>query len=355
MNYQIGLRLFFELIYPESKEDLDILSEKYIAEDRDHRNDVLDFKDSLRDKAPKTISSRLNVVRCFLDENGIDFPKRFFKNLNGKVNQPISEERVPSNEELRRIIEYLPVQGKALALVLSSSGMRIGESLQIKIKDIDLTRALVKIKIRAEYTKTGKKRITFISPEAKLAVEEWFEYRKQYLVRADGRSWKYGRKDDGKLFPFTNANFNQIWRNALGKAKLFDLDEKTKRVTMRPHNLRKFFRLRVGRYGRDEAEAMMGHQKGLNSVYARFVGEDGDKRLEEVYKKAIPDLSIYERTIKSTRIQMEILQENQKLQEELKTTLIDQSILIQKIWREKDFSDSKIANLVRSYQSLRLK
>ena len=125
-NYKTGLKTFFGVIYPESKgEDLDILSERYLAEDRDHRNDVMDFKDSLKDKAPRTISSRLNSIRCFLDENGIEFPKRFFKNLNGKVTEAISEEKIPSNEELKRVIEYLPMQGKALSLVLSLSLIHI--------------------------------------------------------------------------------------------------------------------------------------------------------------------------------------------------------------------------------------
>ena len=63
------------------------------------------FKESLRDKAPKTIGSRLNAVKIFLGENSINFSKRFFKNMNGKVNQAITEERVPSNQELRRIIQ----------------------------------------------------------------------------------------------------------------------------------------------------------------------------------------------------------------------------------------------------------
>ncbi|GAG12415.1 unnamed protein product, partial [marine sediment metagenome] len=68
-SYKTGLKFFFREIYPELKgEDLDILSERYLAEDRNHREDVMDFKDSLKDKAPKTISTRLNSIRVFLDE-----------------------------------------------------------------------------------------------------------------------------------------------------------------------------------------------------------------------------------------------------------------------------------------------
>jgi len=46
-NYKAGLT-FFEVTYSESNEDLDALSERYLTEDRDHREDVLNFKDSLK-------------------------------------------------------------------------------------------------------------------------------------------------------------------------------------------------------------------------------------------------------------------------------------------------------------------
>ena len=316
-NYRTGLKKFFKVIYPESDEDLDILSEKYLSEERDHRDDILRFKESLEGYAPMTINTRLNAVRCFLDENGIEFPKRFFKNLNGKVKEAISAEKVPSNKELKRIIEYLPVQGKALSLVLSSSGMRVGEALQIKLSDIELSRDLVKIRIRAEYTKTGKRRITFIIPEAKESVKEWLSYRDQYVERALNRTRKELRKEKAdNLFPFSPDNFMLMWHNALGKAKLLVRDKRTNRISLRPHNLRKFFRLRVGRHGVDEAEALMGHQKGLNKIYANF--DDAEERLEEIYKKAIPDLSVYKRTIQEAKVSEELKSKVKLLEEQIK-------------------------------------
>ena len=81
-NYKTGLKTFFGVIYPKLKgEDLDLLSERYFKEGRDYRSDMLIFKESLKSKAPTTIGNRLNSIRVFLDENGINFPKRFFKNL----------------------------------------------------------------------------------------------------------------------------------------------------------------------------------------------------------------------------------------------------------------------------------
>lgn len=341
-SYLAGLKKFFELMYPEigveiekvkEKLDvknippevllkiLDIHATRYLNQDRDYRDDLLKFKESLKSKAPTTMTTRINSIRTFLDDNGIPFPKRFFKNLNGKATEPITYEDIPTNEEIKRICEYMPVHGKALTLMLASSGMRVGETTKLKIEDIDFNHEPAKIRIRGAIAKTGKKRIAFISPEAKEAVEEWLNFRAQYLTQAKGRTSKVKRgsreKFAGLLFPFTPANFNMIWNSTLKKAKLAKFDAKTKRIQMRPHNLRKYFRLRVGRFGRDEAEALMGHQEGLNKVYARFEGESGEQRLADIYKKAIPELSIYERTVKTSRVQLEIQRENRKLRKDI--------------------------------------
>ena len=114
-SYKTGLKQYFNLIYPSLKDkDLDSLSDKYLDEERDYRVDILTFREGLSGGAPKTVKLRLNTVRVFLDDNGISFPKRFFKNLNGRVNGAITLEEIPSNDELKRIIEYMSIHGKAL-------------------------------------------------------------------------------------------------------------------------------------------------------------------------------------------------------------------------------------------------
>jgi len=59
--------------------------------------------------------------------------------------------------------------------MLASSGMRIGEALQLELDDLNLNSYPAKIYIRGEYTKSGNPRIAFIFSEAKEAVEEWLK------------------------------------------------------------------------------------------------------------------------------------------------------------------------------------
>jgi len=284
-------------MYPDSKEDLETLSMQYLNEDRDYRDDVLRFKESIQGKAPKTKVSRLNAIRVFLSDNEVVFPNRFFKNLNDKSQEAVSEEEMPTKAKLKKLLDYMPPQGKAFTMFLVSTGMRGGAATKIRIDDVEWESDIPKVRIRGETTKTGKKRITFITPETKEVLEEWLRYRPTYIKQAEGRgAFKRLKKLDyeGLLFPFKSSTFNFIWRNALDKAGMLRIDSRTKWATLKPHNLRKYFRVIVGRYGRDEAEALMGHQTGLNRVYARFEGLSGEKRLEEIYRQAIPGLSIRE-------------------------------------------------------------
>jgi len=55
--------------------------------------------------------------------------------------------------------------------------MRIGEALQLKLDDVDLNSDPVRVNLRAEISKSGNMRISFISSEAKEAVAEWLKVR----------------------------------------------------------------------------------------------------------------------------------------------------------------------------------
>ena len=182
----------------------------------------------------------------------------------------------------------MPIQAKTLTMVLASSGMRSGEAMQLRLDDLDLDRNPARIKIRGEYSKNGKKRITFVSSEALNQLRDWLNYRQQFIEILKERG-KHRRKipltsDDDRLFPFSTQNFSMIWKKALKKAGLYKTDKVTNRITLHPHNLRKFFRT----YGRwtnpDVPEALMGHQSGLVAIYARY--DQAEEILEEVYLKA---------------------------------------------------------------------
>jgi hypothetical protein len=81
-----------------------------------------------------------------------------------------------------------------------------------------------------------------------------------------------------------------MWEVALRKAGLLERDPRTKRITLRIHNVRKFFRTWGGWSNPDVAEALMGHQKGLNAIYAR--PDQALRLLVESYKEAEANLTL---------------------------------------------------------------
>jgi integrase len=278
------------------------ISLKYIKEDRDFRKD-LEFKKSINHQAPKTITTKIACMLRYFESNQIDFNDNFTRNLYGTGSgEAISREKVPTNQELARIIEYLPIQAKTLTMVLASSGMRVGEAVKIKLNDLDLQSTPPKISLKASYTKTKKKRITFISNEAKNQLEEWLQYRPKYLET--NKSYYSGSKMANYLqlvFPFSLSNFREIWRDALKKSRLYSQDPKTGRISLRSHNLRKFFRTHGKWSNPDVAEALMGHTSGLKAIYARL--DQAEDILREGYLEAEQNLSIYQnsKTIQELR------------------------------------------------------
>ena len=64
----------------------------------------------------------------------------------------------------------MSIHGKALFLLLSSSGMRLGEVLRLKPENIGLSSDPIRVNIRGNTTKSGNRRWAFISDEAGEAI-----------------------------------------------------------------------------------------------------------------------------------------------------------------------------------------
>jgi len=353
-NYKSILGQFFRFIYPELAEItdpdefrilMDEMSINYIKDlDRDYEQDIIRFRDGvLKDLAPSTQGFRFTVIFRYLKVNDLEFDSQWKKNIVGSK-EKISKERVPEPEELRKIVYHLPVQGKAYILVLATSGMRMDEGLQLKISDLELdyvakylgedrqmkSVSIPKINIRAETTKTKKGRVAFITTEAKIELERWLAYRGEYVegLKRRGIPKRFERTiEEGKLFPFGEATARSMWETALRKVGLYERDERTGRLTLRLHNLRKFFRTWGGWSNPDVAQCLMGHQQGLNAIYAR--PDQALRLLVEGYKEAEANLTLSEAPVIeqvpsedlrelrdwNRQIRLEILEEKEKRRE----------------------------------------
>ncbi|RLI79650.1 hypothetical protein DRP05_03100 [Archaeoglobales archaeon] len=301
--YRSGILDFFDCTYgkirkgkrvtKEEMEEYERLAERYFEEDRDYFEDLLKFVGYMNGQAPVGARAKISGVKEFLSYHGVELTQRQLKMLSTKMPKgktARTAEKDVDVDVLRKILAHGDLKFRALVLTLASSGMRIGEALQIRLSDVDLSKTPAEIVVRGEYTKSGDTRVVFISREAKEALKEWLKVRDQYLESARNRNKALVEKaeakekmlDDDRLFPFSDRNVREMWERALKKAGLWNKDNSTGRSQVRIHALRKFFRSQLAlAVPVDIVEALMGHEGYLTEAYRRYT----KKQMAEYYLK----------------------------------------------------------------------
>ena len=315
-NFETSIIQYFESVYSTKNiENLEQSVEKYFNENRNAGEDIKKYLKSLNGLAPLTIKLKVSNVKIFLLENDVELPQKFWKRLSRliKGSRALTLDRIPTTQELKQMLSHVPIQGKALFLILESSGMRIGELLKSNIEDLYLDEEPARIQIRGEVTKTGNSRHVFFSREAKEALVEWLKVRKEYLEAAVGKSHIFNKNlEDSRVFPFDPSTAYSMWKKALHKSGLNGKDKSTGREKIHPHVLRKFFRTRLGAEGIqiDVVEALMGHEGYLTEVYRKYSVPD----LAKFYLKGEPALLVFTDTQKVVELHKAIEEKNTQLQ-----------------------------------------
>lgn len=301
--YRAGIYDFLDLVYGRvrkakrtTKEEMrkyEELADRYFSEQRNYFDDLLRFVAHMNGNAPIGAKAKIAGVKEFLSYYGVEFTQRQLKHLSSKMPKGKTSwtvEKDIDHDMLKKILQHVDIKGRALILVLASSGMRIGEALQIKLSDLDLSKTPAQITIKGEYTKSRDTRVVFISREAKEALTEWLKVRDKYLRSSLNRNKGLIEKgearpksiEDDRVFPFSEATVRGMWERALRKAGLLSRDNTTGRTQIRIHGLRKFFRSQLAlSVPVDIVEALMGHEGYLTEAYRRYTL----KQLAEYYQK----------------------------------------------------------------------
>jgi len=271
-----------------------------------------------------TIRVTFSNLRKFLFHFGIKTNEQDIKEYLrfGKVPQ---EERHPlSQEEYRSIIDGFaknPYQ-QALFLAMGSSGMRIGEILGLKKKDIDTSKDRIKINIQTN-TKTRRARSTYISKEAAKKLQP-------ILAKKELNDYIFSKKN--------TKSYVSNYRRALDRIiKRIGLDEKYEsngihKITS--HSFRAYFFTKAARkHGENYAHRMIGHG-GYLMQYDRMTEEE---KLQ-MYLELEPDLVIYDQT--KNELEIAKLKENTE-----EIALLKKEV--QKLREEQGKSDKKIIEKLR--------
>jgi len=314
----------------EEKEIYENLVDRYIEDKRNYSEDMAGFVVSMQSRPPLSAKQTFTSAKEFFNYYNLQLPAKDLKFIRHKLpkGKVRTIERDLDIDTIRTIIQHLDVKGRALVLVLASSGIRINEALSLNLDDIDLTSKPAVITVRGETSKTGDNRITFISTEAIQAVNEWLKVRTDYIRSSakrniglveNGRAKPKSSDDDGRLFPFSDQNANTLWDNAVEKAGLFSRDKNTNRKQLHYHQFRKFFISQLSLIvSKEIAETLAGHNGYLTDSYRRYT----KKQLAEEYKKGEHLLTI------------QAPKELQEIESEFKAKMQTHSEIIENIVKE---------------------
>jgi integrase len=292
-DWKFGVQRSGRTATKEELQNYETLADRYILEENDYVKDLKNYAVSMQGIPPITAKTRMAGVKMFLEYNDIEFSSRQNKEIKKRMprGMAMTIEKDLDHDTLRKILTHMDVRGKALILTLVSSGMRIGEVLQIKVSDVDLEKDPAEVTIRQEITKTRQTRITFLSAEASQALKEWLKVRDAYLKSSLNRNAGFvakgigsaKRPDDARLFPFSQQVARIAWLNAVENSNLHSVDEVTGRSQLHIHQLRKFFRSQLAlSCPVDITETLMGHQGYLTGAYRRYTKD----QMAEYYQKA---------------------------------------------------------------------
>ena len=278
-------------------------------------NDWLDMLDK-EGVSPRTQKLYFYSVKKFADVNLPDEPFNW-KKVELPRSWGVEEDRVPTKDELRILMDHGNLLDRVIIALMSSSGIRENTLVNLTLGDLDLEshQDVGVIRVKPEATKERVSYLTFISPEARELLKRSLDLRsrqgepmkpeaplfaKYEVKEVDKKTrkppeegwWVAKQKGDSvilkKAIKISEAALRSRWRRLLKSA---DLAEKKRRFhSLRLHTLRKYFRTRMeaANIPTGFIERMMGHKPYSDQSYLKPTQEE----LLSKYRSAVQDLSV---------------------------------------------------------------
>jgi len=226
------------------------------------------INDNSKKMDAKTVKLYFALVKPFLNYKGLKFhPMDLKQNLKfPKV--LYTEKHGITREEIKILLDILKPRHKAYVLCQSSSGMRVGELLRMRKKQLDLSTKRITVTIPAEHSKNGRARETFFSKEAA-------KYLRPILHNLD----------DNDLVFTKNEYWESARNTVLANMRRWTAQTGLKDITT--HSFRAYFITKINRIDPNLARYFAGQSSYLDS-YDRLSKQE---KLEK-YLEFEPDLII---------------------------------------------------------------
>lgn len=283
-------------------------------EDRKIKSYFIGYRKSMVTKglADHSIKNRMMGVRSFYDSFEIDLPK--IKSDRRKARTLEENDEVPTKEDLQAALKVCDPLERAVMLCGISSGLASNEIRNLRIKDFkkgyDNETGITTLKLRRE--KSGVSFVTFLSPEASRAVNDYLEYRdretkaptarrqrqldKQKVVGDDGYLFIL-RQIDNEFLSTHDESLRQLTENAVQKLYR-SISEKVRKNAkkgtynvIRSHTMRKYFDSALHNAECDNFYIQFFEGHTLDDTRKAYFRADIDG-MRDIYAKYIPYLTI---------------------------------------------------------------
>ncbi|UCB59315.1 MAG: tyrosine-type recombinase/integrase [Thermoplasmatales archaeon] len=307
-----GIKKFFSVINKNPETYFDN------KKDEDFENDLKLFYSKIQSNAPTTISQYISAVKSYLGENKIYLHEQgFWKKFRRKLpkNKPILLDRIPTMDEIRKILLRCDPLERTIILCLLSSGMRIDELLKIEEKHVNFESKPTEIIIPHTIAKNKQQRIVFISEEATESLKDWLKHRNEFIEKTYKKvnfpNVKRTPKDSTKIFPIDYSTFKKRYHNILNELKEQFIEKcpNTGYYKLHIHTFRKYFDTHMKTIIPEPiVRALTGHEGYLSNNYEKYTDEEKKKyylkaehiittsgnisTIEEKYKQEIEQIKI---------------------------------------------------------------
>ena len=147
---------------------------------------------SRKEIGPGTLTNYMKSIKLFFKMNRITVFWDIVKTIVPSDNSNgASDDRIPTIDEIQKLIEYPDRRIKTIVLIMLSSGIRLGAWDYLKwkhIKPVEREGQIIAAKIIV-YPGDKEEYFSFITPEAYYSLKEWMDFRASYGEQITGDSW----------------------------------------------------------------------------------------------------------------------------------------------------------------------
>jgi hypothetical protein len=285
-----------------------------------------------------TIPNYFKAIKLFCVMNDITINwQKLNKGL--PLGRHAAEDRAPTIDEIKKLLEYPDRRIKPIVLIMISSGIRVGAFDYLKWKHITPLKEKKGKIVAAKmivYPGDREEYFTFITSEAYEALKEWIDFRISFGEQINGESWvmrdiwqttnvEYGAKWGLATVPkkLQSSAIKRLINRALWEQGIrHPLENGIRRHEFKTvHGFRKFFKTHSEQVMKSiNVEILMGHTIGVSDSYYK----PPETEILEDYLKATDVLTAFKNNDQIIEKELDELREKNENNEHIINSKLQQ-------------------------------